>query len=119
MDREQKFLQKAEQLVLEKYLTSDAAVFKLAEDLNFSRSSLYRKIKMLTGLSINEFIRSVKIKRVMELIEMKGITISEAAYEAGFNDLKYFRETFIRQTGETPSAYRKKMRTSNGNSENA
>ena len=119
VDREQRFLQKAEQLVLDKYLTSDAAVFKLAEDLNFSRSSLYRKIKMLTGLSINEFIRSVKIKRVMQLIETKGITISEAAYEAGFNDLKYFRKTFIKQTGETPSAYRKKIKISNGSSEKA
>jgi len=66
--------------------------------------------KMLTGLSINEFIRSVKIKRAMQLIQTKGITISEAADEAGFNDLKYFRETFIRQTGETPPAYRKKMK---------
>ena len=63
LDQEQKFLVKAEELILEKYLASDSSVFKLAEDLNFSRSSLYRKIKMLTGLSINEFVRSVRIKK--------------------------------------------------------
>ncbi|MGV8096411.1 MAG: two-component regulator propeller domain-containing protein [Mangrovibacterium sp.] len=111
LDREQKFLQKAEQLILDKYLTSDASVFKLAEDLNFSRSSLYRKIKMLTGLSINEFIRSVRIRKAIRLLEEDGLTVSEAAYQAGFNDLKYFREIFIKQTGETPSAYKKKLKS--------
>jgi signal transduction histidine kinase/ligand-binding sensor domain-containing protein/DNA-binding response OmpR family regulator len=119
MDREQKFLQKAEQLILDRYLTSDAAVFKLAEDLNFSRSSLYRKIKMLTGLSINEFIRSVKIREALRLLKEEGTTVSETAYRTGFNDLKYFRETFIRQTGETPSAYKKKQKSKNSSSEKA
>jgi AraC-like DNA-binding protein len=102
-----------------RYLTSDAAVFKLAEDLNFSRSSLYRKIKMLTGLSINEFIRSVKIREALRLLKEEGTTVSETAYRTGFNDLKYFRETFIRQTGETPSAYKKKQKSKNSSSEKA
>lgn len=109
---EQEFLQKTEQIILEKYLHSDSSVYKLAEDLNFSRSSLYRKIKMLTGKSINEFVRSVKIKKAAQLIKSQNITVSEAAYQAGFNDLKYFRENFVKQIGETPSAYKKKARNS-------
>lgn len=109
LDKEQKFLVKIEQLIFEKYLSADSSVFKLAEDLNFSRSSLYRKIKMLTGLSINEFVRSVRIRKAVQLIEEGDHTISEAAYLAGFNDLKYFRENFVKQVGETPSAYKKKV----------
>ncbi|MBV5315371.1 MAG: response regulator [Prolixibacteraceae bacterium] len=108
--QEQEFLLKTEQLILEKYLNSDSSVFKLAEDLNFSRSSLYRKIKMLTGLSINEFARSVKIKKAAELLESESITISEAAYRTGFNDLKYFRENFVKQIGITPSEYKKNQK---------
>lgn len=108
--QEQEFLLKTEQLILEKYLNSDSSVFKLAEDLNFSRSSLYRKIKMLTGLSINEFARSVKIRKAAKLIESEDITISEAAYRTGFNDLKYFRENFVRQIGITPSEYKNKKK---------
>ena len=88
---EHKFLEKTEKLILEKYLRSDSSVYELAEDLNFSRSSLYRKIKMLTGQSINEFIRSVKIKKAAELLATKDINVSEAAYKVGINDLKYFR----------------------------
>ena len=110
-NKEHEFLQKVEDLILEKYLDSDSSVFQLAEDLNFSRSSLYRKIKMLTDLSINEFVRSVRIKKAAELIVQKNITISEAAYQAGFNDLKYFREAFVKQFGVTPSDYKKKMKS--------
>lgn len=106
--QEHEFLEKAEQLILDKYLHSDSSVFKLAEDLNFSRSSLYRKIKMVTGKSINEFVRSVKIKKAAQLLATKNITVSEAAYKVGFNDLKYFRENFVKQIGETPSAFKKK-----------
>ena len=62
---------------------------------------------MLTDLSINEFVRSVRIKKAAELIVEKNITISEAAYQAGFNDLKYFREAFVKQLNTTPSEYKK------------
>ena len=106
-DTEQEFLQKVEKLILEKHLHAESSVFKLAEELNFSRSSLYRKIKILTGLSINEFVRSVKIKKAAELIAQEGVTVSEAAYKVGFNDLKYFREKFTEQLGVTPSKLKK------------
>ncbi|MGQ1784896.1 hybrid sensor histidine kinase/response regulator transcription factor [Saccharicrinis sp. GN24d3] len=109
---EHEFLQEIEQLILKKYLNSDSSVFELAEDLNFSRSSLYRKIKMLTGKSINEFIRSVKIKEAANLLANKNITVSEVAYQVGFNDLRHFRENFVKQVGETPSAFKKKTRSS-------
>lgn len=110
LQQEKEFLLKIEKLILEKYLLADSSVFQLAEDLNFSRSSLYRKIKMLTGLSINEFARSVRIKKAAELIESENLTISEAAYRTGFNDLKYFRENFVRQIGITPSEFKKRIK---------
>ena len=45
-----------------------------------------------------------------QLLASEDIIVSEAAYQVGFNDLKYFRESFIRQIGETPSALKKKSR---------
>ena len=110
LQQEKEFLLKIEKLILEKYLQADSSVFQLADDMNFSRSSLYRKIKMLTGLSINEFARSVKIKKAAELIESENLTISEVAYRTGFNDLKYFRENFVRQIGITPSEFKKRIK---------
>ena len=116
--QEHTFLEKTEQLILKKYLHSDSSVFQLAEDLNFSRSSLYRKIKMLTGKSINEFVRSVKIRKAAQLLASKDITVSEAAYQFGFNDLKYFRENFVKQIGETPSTFKNKSKVKKEQPEN-
>lgn len=109
LQQEKEFLLKIEKLILEKYLQANSSVFQLADDINFSRSSLYRKIKILTGLSINEFAPSVKIKKAAELIESETLTISEVAYRTGFNDLKYFRENFVRQIGITPSEFKRRI----------
>ncbi|MBR8536992.1 response regulator [Carboxylicivirga sediminis] len=104
-DKEMEFLNRVEQYVLDKYLTSEVSVFELASELGFSRTTLYRKIKSLTGLSINAFVRSVKIKKSAELIA-QGMNVSEAAFYIGFNDLKYFRESFKKQLGKNPSEFK-------------
>lgn len=80
----------------------------LASELNLSNSSLYRKLKMLTNLSSAEFIRSIRIKRAAKLLQDKNKTVSEVAYEVGFNDLKNFRQVFQKQFKCTPSEYRNK-----------
>lgn len=81
----------------------------LASELNRSYSSLYRKLKKLTGLSAAEFIRSIRIKRAAQLLADKERTISGIAYDVGFNDVKHFRTVFQKQFGCSPSAYREKL----------
>jgi signal transduction histidine kinase/ligand-binding sensor domain-containing protein/CheY-like chemotaxis protein/AraC-like DNA-binding protein len=99
------FLMNIENYILEHYLTSEVSVFELATELGFSRTTLYRKIKSLTGMSINAFVRSVKIKKSAQLIS-EGMNVSEAAFYIGFNDLKYFRENFKKQMGKNPSEFK-------------
>jgi len=88
--------------ILTNCLSENVSVFDIAKDLGFSRTSLYRKVKALTGLSINAFVRSVKISKSAELIA-SGMNVSEAAYSVGFEDLKYFRDCFKKQIGMNPS----------------
>ena len=71
-----------------------------------SRSALYRKLKALTGQSISEFIKTIKLKRAAQLITQTKMNISEIAFELGFNDLKHFRKSFKLQFNELPSQYR-------------
>ena len=78
----------------------------LTEKMNMSRSSLYRKIKGLTGLSGNEFIKKFKLKHCIKLMQT-GMNISESAYASGFNDVNYFRICFKREFGKSPSEYLK------------
>ncbi|MGI9532542.1 hybrid sensor histidine kinase/response regulator transcription factor [Lutimonas sp.] len=105
---EDKFLNRMEQLIIEQFDGKDQSIPELAKNLGFSRSSLYRKVKALTGLSINQFVRKVRLNRAAKLIDQGEMNISQVAFEVGFNDLKYFRNCFKEQFGVVPSIYRKR-----------
>ena len=92
---------------MENLSNPDFSVYNLADKLNMSRSILYKKIKALTGQSIYEFIKTIKLKHAGQLlISRKDLNISEIAYEIGFADLKHFRKLFKNIFHELPSQYR-------------
>lgn len=105
-----KFMKNAESTILSMIDESEISVPKLAQELGFSRTSLYRKIKALTGLSINQFIRMVKLKQAAQLLTFADVTVSEVAFQMGFTDLKYFRTCFKEKFGTLPSEYQKQYR---------
>ena len=78
-----------------------------AEEMKTSKSTLYKKLKSLTGLNTSAFIRNVRLKAACRIMEEKGsnIRISELAYVVGFNDPKYFSTCFKKEFGELPSEY--------------
>lgn len=78
---------------------------KLAGALMVSKSTLHRKVKILTGLTPFDFIRSLKMKRASELLLTRTINISEVAYAVGYNNPKYFTKCFKEEFGETPTQY--------------
>ncbi len=81
------------------------SVEELCRAVAMSRMQLYRKLKALTGLSANEFIRTMRLKRAAQLLEQNQLTVAEVTYEVGFSDLPYFRECFKKMFGVTPSEY--------------
>ena len=80
------------------------------DKMHMSHSTLYRKIKGLTGLSGNEFIRKIRLKHSLRLLTEERFNISEAAYASGFNDLGYFRSCFKEEYGMVPSEYIKQLK---------
>jgi len=99
------FLAKAVQIIEDNIDSVEFDVSKLAESLNITSITLYRKLKVLTGQSINQFIRSVRLKRAANILESKKYSIQDVALMVGFNDLKYFRKCFQKQFGSNPSEY--------------
>jgi AraC-like DNA-binding protein len=57
-----------------------------------------------------DLIRSVRLKKAEMLLKQNRMTISEVAYEVGYNDPKYFSKLFRTQFGKTPSEYLEKMK---------
>lgn len=101
------FLEKVSQIVTENIDRENMDVAFVATKMSMSHSTLYRKVKRLTNLSINEYIRKVKIKHGAFLITHEGYNISEATFMIGFYTRSYFRQCFKNEFGVTPSAYRK------------
>ena len=80
------------------------------DKMRMSHSTLYRKIKGLTGMSGNEFIRKIKLKNSLRLLTEERLNVSEAAYASGFNDLGYFRACFKEEYGMVPSEYIRQLK---------
>ncbi len=81
----------------------------IGESVHMSHSTLYRKIKALTGLSGNEYIRRVRLRHSLTLMLKEHRNVSEAAFESGFNSLPYFRSCFKEEFGMTPTEYLKNV----------
>lgn len=97
------FLRKAV-LIVEKNLANFNAD-SLMEEMNSSRSTLYRKIKSLTGLSPSSFIREIRLKHACLMLENGNESIAQIAYAVGFNDPKYFSTCFKEKFEISPREY--------------
>ncbi len=104
-DRDSKFLQRIINLI-EGHISEPAFnAESLSKEMGLSRMQLYRKIRGLTNQTVHEFIRSIRLKRAVQLLKDKRMTITEVAYEVGFNDLTYFARCFRKQYLKSPSEY--------------
>ena len=106
LDIEKEFLTEFHKIIFDNMQQGIKTVEVVCEQIGMSRSSLYRKIKAITGQNINEYIRNIKIERAAYLIEKENFTVSQASYEVGFSDAKYFRKIFKEKYGKTPSSFK-------------
>lgn len=106
---DEQFLNNAIKIIEEDLSKSDLDVNAFAEKLNMSKSSLYRKMKIMTGLSPNEFIRNIRLKHACQMLKNQFVSISEVAYAIGFSDPKYFTLCFKNEFNLTPREYQKSI----------
>ena len=87
---------------------TDLSVEDLASKVFLSRSQLYRKIKTLTGVSVNEFIRNVRLEKAKELIELGNDNMTEISYKVGFSSPSYFTKCYKDKYGYLPTQNNKR-----------
>ncbi|SDJ89775.1 Signal transduction histidine kinase [Catalinimonas alkaloidigena] len=76
-----------------------------------SRSVLYAKCKTLTGQGVHEFIKSIRLKKSVRLLVEDRLSVSQIAYEVGFNSPSYYIRCFNKQYGVSPKEYLKRLRS--------
>lgn len=97
------FIEKIRTIVLENLEDEDFSVEILCKTLLMSRPVLYRKVKALTGESIQNFTNVIRLNKAMELLKTQTYTISDVAYMTGFANPKYFSTSFKKHFGVSPS----------------
>ncbi|MCP3929161.1 MAG: helix-turn-helix domain-containing protein [Bacteroidetes bacterium] len=99
---ENDFLSRSTEIVEENLSNEQFGVSELAREIGMSRSNLLRKIKKLTGLSVSQFIRKIRLQEAMEILKKNTSTVSEVSYKVGFGSTSYFIKCFHDYYGYPP-----------------
>jgi AraC-like DNA-binding protein len=111
---DEKFLNRAIE-VIEKYIDDENfGIADFREEMNMTRSTLFRKLHALTGQSPNEFIRTIRLKRAASLLKQDFGNVTQVSLEVGFNNLSYFIKSFKKLFGISPAEYLKTHRVEEG-----
>ena len=93
--------------IAEKHCTDTGfSVAVLAQQMHLSTSQLQRKTATLTDLTPVQIIRDLRLARAKSLLLEQDLTVSEVAFQAGFNDPSYFTRLFVREMGCAPSVWK-------------
>lgn len=103
---DEQFIQKAIDCVKQHLDDGDYDREQFASDMCVSSSTLYNKLRALTGQNVTAFISSIRLKEACRILKQRpGITITELSMEVGFNTPKYFTKLFKKEFGVSPSEY--------------
>ncbi|WP_369753104.1 two-component regulator propeller domain-containing protein [Flavobacterium sp. WC2409] len=96
------FIQKTLSYINENISDSQLSVELLSSKVFLSRSQLYRKIKALTGVTVSEFIRNVRLEKARVLIEQGNNNMNEISFKVGFTSPSYFAKCYKNKYGHLP-----------------
>ncbi|MCD8035145.1 MAG: helix-turn-helix domain-containing protein [Alistipes sp.] len=108
--KDQKFMDAVSECIQQNITDSSFDVAMLAANLCVSRSNLYNKIKVLTGVSPVEFLRKFRINKAARMLIDTDMSISQIIECVGIESASYFSKVFKQEFGETPSEYQKRRR---------
>lgn len=98
------FIAKIQGVIAEQLADENFSIDTLSEQMHMSRSNFYRKIKALSGMSPNDYLKTLRMNKAAELI-LSGSRISEVAVQVGFTSSSYFAKCFKAQYGVLPKDY--------------
>lgn len=82
-------------------------ISQLCRALGTSRTQLHKKLTALTNKSTSHVIRSIRLRKAMQLLQTTDLNASEVSYTVGFTNHSHFTAAFREEFGQAPSFYRK------------
>jgi ligand-binding sensor domain-containing protein/signal transduction histidine kinase/DNA-binding response OmpR family regulator len=104
------FIEKLTRVIELNIESEQIAIAQIADQMNMGHSTLYRKLKALTGLTITEFVQKIRMSAAEKLLLTGKYSIAEIVFLVGLNSVNYFRECFKTEFGVTPKEYIRNIR---------
>ena len=104
-DVENKYIKEAIDYIEKNYSDSDFSIISMAEAIGVSEGHLSRLFKAETGLSINNYLTRLRIRKAMDYLKDIKVKVYEVADKVGYQDIAYFSNTFKKLVGKSPSDY--------------
>jgi len=102
---DERFLQKTIDEIEKNISDPEFDIEKLSMQVGASRTQMYRKLSVLTDMTVREFIKSIRLKRAAQLLSQNALNVSEVAFAVGFKDLSHFRKCFRQEFGMSATEY--------------
>jgi len=108
---EQEFLDKLVKLVEDNLDNPEFGVEMLSRNLAMSAPILYKKVKAVSDMSVNDFIKNIRMNKASQLLQEGRMNVFEVAFAVGYSDRKYFSQEFKKQFGKTPREFLQQLKT--------
>lgn len=100
-----KFLESLTSIIEQHLDNSDFNMAELSRLMSIGEKQIYRKVKLLTGTTVVDYIKSIRLKKAALLLSQKKFSIKEVAYMTGFTSQSYFAKCFVEKYGRSPKEY--------------
>ncbi len=106
---DKEFLTKLTEFIEQNINNSELSVSDVCMKMGVTQLILNKKLKSLLNITANALIRSIRIKHAAALLRTGRYTVADVTYDVGFSDLRYFRECFKKEFGDSPQSYKDKF----------
>ena len=103
--KDQAYIEKLNSEIEKHLLDVNFSIDTLSDFMNMSRSNFYRKIKSISGMSPNDYLKTIRLKKAAELLLSQDYRINEVYEQAGFSSSSYFAKCFKEQFGMLPREF--------------
>jgi len=107
--KDKEFMDKILAIIESQLINPELDIEFLCLEIGMSRTKLYQKIKSITGQSIGEFIRTIRLRRAIEIMTCEDVLLTEVMYRVGIQTQSYFTKAFKKEFGKTPSQFLNEM----------
>ncbi|TCC88734.1 hybrid sensor histidine kinase/response regulator [Pedobacter frigiditerrae] len=103
--KDKEFIEKITLLIEQKIENPDFNVEEISREIGMSQTTLLRKMKEITGQTVNEFVRSIRLKTALHILTHEDVLVTEVMYRVGILSQSYFSTIFKKEFGKTPSQF--------------